>query len=358
VLVLFTLFTLIALLVSLALVAPGVATAKPASPGSGPGDSGSVSTTARLSADVRALVKGSGPEAEAKALAAYWTPQRMNAAKSLDGVPSSNGLLRAEAAPVRAGAPAKVAEPTGPAPDSPAAAEPQSFDPNLPATHTIARTYGKVFLTLIDKQGGRHPAQCSATVVNSPRRDMVWTAGHCVHGGHRDDLGDTWHENWFFVPAFKNGPGPYGTWMAVNLATRANWANNGDLSEDVGVAVVAPIVGRKIVDIVGGQGLAVNFPAKYHAFSFGYPVAPPFDGQKLIGCEGDTAAFGTTLIALVCDMTPGSSGGGWLRQVNRQGYGYLNGLNSHSRSAYPGFMFSPYYGEAVRSLFNFVVNEV
>jgi hypothetical protein len=349
--VLFTLLSLFGLLVSLALVAPGVASAKPAASGSG--DSGSVSTQALLSKDVRALVKGHGPGAEAEALTAYWTPKRMAAAKSFDKVTSSGGpQLNAGKGPAAAGPPATVAQPTGPAEN------PQATYPNLPPTHQIAKTYGKVFFTAYDTQGRQLLGQCSATVVNSPRRDMVWTAGHCLHPAGEPGIRNTWYENWSFIPAYKNNQRPYGTWVAASLATRTRWIQNHDFGEDVGVAVMAPLNGRKIVDVVGAQGIVVNASRTYYARSFGYPAVAPFNGQELFGCEGNTAYLGTTLIALVCDLTPGSSGGGWLRDVNGSGLGYLNGLNSHTNSGYPGYMFSPYYSEQVKQLYFFVVNQV
>jgi V8-like Glu-specific endopeptidase len=342
------LLALIALLASLALVAPGVARAQPAS-----GDSGSVSTKALLSDDVRALVKGHGTGAEAEALAAYWTPKRMAAAKSFDEVGSPGGpQLNAGGSPAGAGTPATVAKPTGPAEN------PQATYPNLPPTHQIASTYGKVFFNALDNQGRLLDGQCSATVVNSPRKDMVWTAGHCVHAGGDPELTDDWFFNWTFVPAYKNNARPYGTWAATNLATRTRWIENRDFGEDVGVAVVAPLGGRDIVDVVGAQGIVINASRTYYAHSFGYPAAAPFNGEELYGCEGNTAYLGTTLIALVCDLTQGSSGGGWLRDVNGNGLGYLNGLNSHKKGAYPGYMFSPYYSEQVRQLYFFVVDEV
>jgi V8-like Glu-specific endopeptidase len=195
---------------------------------------------------------------------------------------------------------------------------------------------------------------CSGTVVNSIHRNTVWTAGHCVHGG----IGGTFHQNWIFVPAYKDRISPFGVWTAVSLVATDNWINNEDLSEDVGVAVVAPRFGYEIVDVLGGQGLAWNQPPTFFANDFGYPQAPPFDGEQLIGCEGDAAPGKIDIInviVLACDMTGGSSGGGWLRDVN-QGLGYLNGHNDFGIIGVPGFMYSPYYGEAVRFLYNDVAN--
>jgi hypothetical protein len=386
--VLFVLFSILALLAALTLIIPRVATAQPK-----PANSGNTAFSvgpARLSTAARTLVTGSGPDAEARAVERYWTPERMLAAHPAEQlVPTvslaSTGARRTAA---NSGAPGKI-EPTAPshtdigvpgkvepaaptagtdiglpgkvpptsapttAPGGSAATRPQSFVLDLPPTDTLARTYGKVFFT--DATDGLNYV-CSATVVNSIHKNTVWTAGHCVHHGP----GGTFHQNWQFVPAFKDGIGPFGAWAAERLATRTDWINNEDFSEDLGAVVVAPRDGHEIVEVLGGQGIAFNQPPTYFVKDFGYPQAPPFDGRKLIGCNGTATPAKLDIfnvIGLPCDMTGGSSGGGWLRDVYR-GLGYLNGHNDFKVTDLPGVMFSPYYGDAVRSLYNFVVNEL
>jgi V8-like Glu-specific endopeptidase len=363
---LLVLLPLFALLASFALAVPNRSAAQP-----GPADSDSTVFSAgppRLSAAARALVTGSGPDAEARALARYWTPERMRTARPADQILPSMSSATAVAGRVAAdaGAPGKIEptgpvvetggpekiEPGGPVSEGSAAPRPQSFAPDLPPTDALARTYGKVFFT---NASDGLAYVCSATVVNSIRRDTVWSAGHCVHGGP----GGTWHQDWQFVPAYKDGISPFGTWTADRLATRPDWIEHKDFSEDLGAVVVAPRDGRRIVDVLGGQGIAWNHPPAYAANSFGYPQAPPFDGEKLIGCDGAAGPAGidfVNVIRLDCDMTGGSSGGGWLREVNL-GMGYLNGLNSFGVLQIPNVMFSPYYGENVRRLYDDVVNE-
>ncbi len=364
------LLPLLALLASPALAVPSAAAAQPESANSG--NIAFSGSPARLSAAARALVTGSGPDAEARAVEKYWTPERMRAALPADQLVPTVSLASAGVRQAAAGTalpgkikptgpatstpgtalPGKI-EPTGPATSDSAETRPESPTPDLPPSDMLARTYGKVFFT--DATDGLGYV-CSATVVNSIRKDTVWTAGHCVHGGP----GGTWHRDWQFVPAYKDGRAPFGTWVADRLATRTNWITNEDFSEDLGAVIVAPRDGRKIVDVLGGQGIVWNYPPTYFANAFGYPQDPPFDGEKLIDCEGTANPAKldiTNIIGLVCDMNGGSSGGGWLRDVD-QGLGYLDGLNSFARSDFPDFIFSPYYGEAVRSLYYDVVNEV
>jgi hypothetical protein len=55
------------------------------------------------------------------------------------------------------------------------------------------------------------------------------------------------------------------------------------------------------------------------------------------------------------NMTGGASGGAWLISFNGE-YGYINGHNDFKYNNYPQYMFSPYYGDQVASLFNAVKN--
>src|SRR2546422_837644 len=49
---------------------------------------------------------------------------------------------------------------------------------------------------------------CTASAVDSPNRNLIITAAHCVHsgegGGYLSDL--------VFVPGYRNGNAPYGIW--------------------------------------------------------------------------------------------------------------------------------------------------
>jgi hypothetical protein len=88
-------------------------------------------------------------------------------------------------------------------------------------------------------------------------------------------------------------------------------------------------------------------------YAFGYPQAPPFNGQYLVGDNGYTYNGGGGTIYMVNYMTGGSSGGAWLNWFNGQ-WGYINGHNDFKYTNLPQYMFSPYYGNQVASLYNTV----
>ncbi|MEW2359990.1 peptidase [Spirillospora sp. NPDC029432] len=208
----------------------------------------------------------------------------------------------------------------------------------------VARTAGRVFFTY----QGRN-ASCSGDAVTSANRSTVITAGHCVK------LDGAWHTNWVFVPGYKDGDRPHGTWTARQTLATPQWTATEDISYDVGAAVVNPLDGRRLVDAVGGQGIAFNQPRRQTMYAFGYPAAAPYDGSTLTYCSG--RAINDPLlssgIGLACDMTGGSSGGPWFLSFDEgTGSGIQNSVNSFKYNFLPTHMFGPYFGADAQNLYN------
>jgi hypothetical protein len=251
-----------------------------------------------------------------QAVVDYWTPERME-----NAVPADQVRGRSATRAVPAAAPLAGGEYPG------------------PYTEYPASTHGKVFFTL-----GGADYMCSGTALNSSNRSVVWTAGHCLNEGP-----GAYATNWAFVPAYRDGARPFGTWTARALVTTSAWANQGDLSYDVGAAVMNTAGGSALTDVVGGRGIAFNYDRNQFYTSFGFPAAPPFSGGRLWLCESspianDTSASPPTM-GIECDMTGGSSGGGWIvgndvYSVNS--YGYLN---------QPNVMYGPYQDSVAQSLY-------
>jgi hypothetical protein len=246
----------------------------------------------------------------------YWTAERMRNAIPADKV------LAGSFAGTRKG---------------PKRASAQQIPP--PYTSAPTRTNGKVFFT----DGGSNYV-CSGTAVLSGNRSVVWTAGHCVHDG-----ASGFHTNWTFVPAYADGSRPYGTWAARRLLTTSGWANSGDFSYDTGAAVVSANGGQALTDVVGGRNIAFNTARNQNYAAHGYPAAPPFNGQRLWVCNSpliynDTSANPPTM-GIDCDMTGGSSGGGWIAS------GAVVSVNSYGYATLPNVMFGPYQGSVAQSLY-------
>jgi len=292
-------------------------------------------------------------------LAAYWTADRMRNAIDADAQPVQ-GSQAAKIRAMRSTTPAKLGPIGKFAPQQASAASPalaakqtQAYLPGYAYNSFQARTAGKVFFT---NSVNHLNYVCSGTIVNSEGRNTVWTAGHCVHGG----AGGLFHSNWVFVPSYQNGWAPYGYWSARQLWTMNSWMSSTDYTSDIGAAVMnTNFGGWHIADYLGSQGITWNQSKYMTVTSFGYPQDWPFNGQLLWNCYGGTFPEWVVLwvssetIGLPCDMTGGSSGGGWLAFFNGT-TGYVNGHNDYKYDNNPSTMYSPYYDNTASSLYQSV----
>jgi hypothetical protein len=302
------------------------------------------------------VVATSTTQKQARAALRYWTPERMAKAKPLTprlpAGPQTNGAQ--PAAGERIDIPGFVprrATPEGSAPEPPhAGGVPRPYT-NLPD-----RTHGKVFFT--GALGGNFV--CSGTVLNSENKSVVWTAGHCVHNGRS---GGGFHRNWVFVPAYASSccnpiSRPYGTWTARTLNTRPGWASSSNLRQDLGAAVMNLRNGQRLANVVGGQGLRLNSARQQSYSSFGYPAQSPFNGLSQFRCNSSFLAndfppgAGPATMMIHCNMTGGSSGGGWLTSIGANGIGFVTSVNSYGYSNLPDRMFGPYQGSEASALYN------
>lgn len=204
--------------------------------------------------------------------------------------------------------------------------------------HDNAPGVGKLFF-----DGPKGSMVCSATVVEDPahpgKSNLVWTAGHCVHAG----ASGGWYRNIAFVPSYNDGGksaadlrgasrdvlAPYGVFWADWASTSDEWISTGAESGgsgspyDFAVLHVAPEqgAGTKSLQETVGAAMPVWFDApsatKITSMgAWGYPAAPPFNGQQMYDCVGrpgrlSLSAQAPTEYRIGCTMTGGSSGGGW-----------------------------------------------
>jgi V8-like Glu-specific endopeptidase len=223
---------------------------------------------------------------------------------------------------------------------------------NVPAGLYSSSPYaalGKVFFT--DPQSGTDYV-CSGTAVNSANRSVVDTAGHCIIEG---GSGNNFYRNWMFCPQRMQGNCPKGEWFARDFYTSQQWANNGTLARDIGYVVVERHGGQALGDVVPSISLATDLPRNQQYRALGYPAASPFDGEHMYGCDSATTSTDSSqgspnTVGISCDMTGGSSGGGWL--IKRDNTWYLNGHVDYGYDDMPNVLFSPYYDSFVRGIFN------
>ena len=203
-----------------------------------------------------------------------------------------------------------------------------------------ARTHGKVFAT--DRVGAY---VCSATVVTAENKSTVFTAGHCVK-----DFG--WAKRFLFIPGFRNGSKPFGKFPARDLFATRQWARSENRKFDIGAAVVRRNgAGNEVQRAVGARGIAFNQRRQQRYKEFGYPAAPPFNGQLLFVCDSPYggsdlfAAPGPPPIRIGCDLTAGASGAGWVIRNE-----FVSSVDSYEYVGEPEHIYGPYFGKAAKNL--------
>ncbi|MFF0432901.1 hypothetical protein ACFYU9_11830 [Streptomyces sp. NPDC004327] len=290
-----------------------------------------------------APVEHAVPAGEAARLTEYWTPERMARAVPLD--------MTSRAPKADPAAPKAPQKPTGPATTGSDPVEGHAAAPGgIRISVTATQVVGKVFFTGSDGVD----YVCSGSAVNSTNKNMVFTAGHCVHGGP----GKSWNTNWQFVPYYDHGNRPYGTWWAKTLVAFNGWTQSGNFGYDLGIVITWPNAAGELVNSVGGLGVQWNYPKDRYMTSMGYPQAAPFDGQWQYFCAATTSQrsiWTTDQIKMPCNMTGGSSGGPWIYGKDDNVYysGWVNGVNSNvDNGAAPTEMRSPYFAQWVGDAFN------
>jgi V8-like Glu-specific endopeptidase len=304
-----------------------------------------------------AVVSGS---AQGAAPEEYWTAERMENAKPVPlgtkrGTPQDAGRIRPEGP--RTAVPATA--PKGGAHSRPVTRKSfkvndargypflyQRYRWSGPTTDLPARTWGKVFFSAPDGD-----YVCSGTAVSSENKSVVWTAGHCAANPGAKSF---YNHRWIFVPGYDNGKAPFGKFAGKRFFTTQAWYRKGNSAFDLAAVVVSPVKGKTLIDTVGGQGIAFNQPRSQEYVSGGYPADYPFDGKSLYVCDAPLGGTDRTAspptIAIGCDMTGGSSGGGWLANV-QDGLGTIVSVNSYGYFNQPDAMYGPYQGNAAHRLY-------
>jgi hypothetical protein len=272
--------------------------------------------------------------AEHDRVARYWTPARLAAAQPRDFVRTSTGFQPYAGKPGGGGGAVTGASWTG--------------------GGAVSKTEGKVYFHM---DGGDWQCSGTAATGGSGTYTIVLTAGHCAYdetngGGKLSGFAT----NWIFIPAWDLKPGTfssacdagatsYGCWHATALVVDSGFANAGGFNNQATRHDFA-------FAVVGGGGFdgttalssvvtpfavsMTNVTTSATVYAFGFPAAGKYHGNDLTYCSGtpikdqynDNDTFG-----LACDMTGGSSGGGWMAPFTPStGVGTLGGLNSYGYS--------------------------
>ncbi|MBK8046950.1 MAG: hypothetical protein IPK16_07390 [Anaerolineales bacterium] len=194
---------------------------------------------------------------------------------------------------------------------------------------------------------------CSASVAYGR---TLWTAGHCVFS-----TGRGWHTDMTFVPAYRNGAYPFGSFVAINAATTPAWFSSGNLSADIGMVSLASRSGWTVSQYVGRLGFLYNANGVQQFHAFGYP-SNFASGAFLVACAASTyrrdTIPGPPPVGIGCNMGSGSSGGPWLvayAPFRTASVNYVNSVVSYRYDGQPNLFYGPYFGSEAKQLWDWAV---
>jgi len=289
-----------------------------------------------------------GPPSERDRILAYWTRERIAAAKPRDMTLVGGRYV---AGPKAAPAPQPLAAPettTGSRwPDG------------------VGKAYTAIGRVLFSTADGDWICSGVAATDTSAAISVVLTAAHCAY----DQATHAFATNWMFIPEFDTTPTytctstQYGCWTASRLVVHRGYAgqrsfNTTAVQHDWAFAVVGNggHSNTQLDATVGSYPIAFTSYANGTPMSaMGYPAAAPYDGRELVYCQGAVGSDPYTsnrTYRLPCDMTGGSSGGPWFTGFDANGNtGTLSSVNSYGYSGITA-MHGPKFSTKTRDTWN------
>jgi len=303
-------------------------------------------------------------QVQAADVLAYWTPQRMAAARPavavLPGKPSppgegnrpgaDPGLIKsstggdwplAEAGPEELLELARTVElPEGgytyPPPEN-TWVVPVAWHGSFPL-----RAVGKMYFS-------RNGVNYEASAASVGHRAVMTAAGnlHDIGGG-------VWSTNILFIPALREGWEPFGVWAWDGWAiVPTQWVNDADWCRDVGFFRVADQGGKTLSETVGHLGFAWDAGEERAWTVLGYP-RNNWSGKVMVATDASFSRSDRPLTCLAASPSAvgigsrqgmGTFGGPWILDFRAQQSGannYANGVFAYLYADYPYEFFSPY----------------
>ncbi|MEV4433044.1 hypothetical protein [Streptomyces sp. NPDC049555] len=186
---------------------------------------------------------------------------------------------------------------------------------------------------------------CTATLVASPRHNVVVTAGHCLHSG----LGGAYYTGFQFIPGYQKGkPAPLGVFDGATPLVNGGYVGkkDGDGEYDYGFLVLKPNKeGKQAGELAGENPIAFGQPVIASRTVWAYLL-----NDRTAECFGETQAYlfpYDSRVRIDCKFEPSSSGGPWYADYNATTQkGTVNGVISGPMPGHESeaVVLSPYFG--------------
>ncbi|MEV6547344.1 trypsin-like serine protease [Streptomyces sp. NPDC051597] len=210
---------------------------------------------------------------------------------------------------------------------------------------------------------------CTASVVHSADRNLIVTAAHCLDG--QDDA--------VFVPGYRDGRAPYGTWPVEDTYTDDAWQEDGSEDDDVAFAVLGAgsLTGARVEDAVGAARLATTPPsdatadatAGTTAGTTATPGTPatagaadtvtvtgyPSDSDSPLTCTNRTTRYGATQQRIECPGYSGGTSGSPWEAADGSVVGVIGGYEEGGED--PDVSYSIVFGPSTAALFRLAGGE-
>ncbi|MFD7662344.1 trypsin-like serine peptidase [Streptomyces sp. NPDC059788] len=199
----------------------------------------------------------------------------------------------------------------------------QAADPAQPAARSFE---GLPFVGVLISEGEHY---CTASVIDSPKGNMLATAAHCVHFREEDEDEDTDEDDEYepgpitgdvqFAPRFSGageGTFPYGKWKVSGVHVPKAWRDEDDDRGDYAFLTVEPDAqGRTVQEVVGAATPDWSSDFRRHVTVVGYPNEAYNPGNRPITCTTDSRRDDDEpyMTRMRCGgFYDGTSGGPWL----------------------------------------------
>ncbi|MDJ0341858.1 trypsin-like serine protease [Streptomyces sp. H10-C2] len=187
---------------------------------------------------------------------------------------------------------------------------------------------------------------CTASVVESAGKNVVVTAAHCLSG-------DT--SNTVFVPGYHDGTAPYGVWPLESVTVAPGWTSSSDEDLDVAFAVVQPVNGQEIQDVVGAYRLGTSGTSGAASSATVRITGYPSTADAPLTCFNDATAYSADQLRIDCtDYSGGTSGSPWVTGLDEDSgtgtvIGVIGGYEEGGDT--PDVSYSPAFGSAISALY-------